>query len=55
MNPKGLYKKARSGDLPNFTGIDSAYEKPLNPDVYISTEKERVETIVDKLIAKIDI
>jgi bifunctional enzyme CysN/CysC len=36
-DPKGLYKKARSGQLPNFTGIDSPYEPPENPELRIST------------------
>ncbi len=36
---KGLYKKARSGQLPNFTGIDSPYEAPENPDIHINTGK----------------
>lgn len=36
-DPKGLYKKARSGDLKNFTGIDSLYEPPVNPDICIET------------------
>jgi len=36
-DPKGLYKKARRGELTNFTGIDSPYEPPATPDVYIDT------------------
>ena len=36
-DPKGFYKKARSGEIPKFTGISSPYEKPLNPDIYINT------------------
>ena len=35
---KGLYKKAKQGLLKNFTGIDSPYEKPVNPDIHINTE-----------------
>ena len=34
---KGLYKKARSGKLKNFTGIDSPYEAPLEPDIRVNT------------------
>ena len=34
---KGLYKKARRGELKNFTGIDSPYEPPENPEIYIDT------------------
>ena len=42
-DPKGLYKKARSGEIPMFTGIDSPYEEPLNPDLWINTEKFTVD------------
>lgn len=47
---KGLYKKARSGEIKNFTGIDSPYEPPLNPDILIETEKESIEEAVRKVI-----
>jgi bifunctional enzyme CysN/CysC len=52
-DPKGLYKKARRGELKNFTGIDSPYESPLNPEIRIDTTKmspeAAVEVIFDKL------
>jgi bifunctional enzyme CysN/CysC len=52
---KGLYKKARSGQLKNFTGIDSPYEPPLKPDIIIDTTvtsaEEAAQLIVRKLIA----
>jgi bifunctional enzyme CysN/CysC len=52
-DPKGLYKKARSGKIPNFTGISSPYEKPICPDISIDTTKlspkESVENILDFL------
>lgn len=38
-DPKGLYKKARAGEIPNFTGIDSPYEAPDNPELKINTSK----------------
>ena len=41
-DPKGLYKKARSGEIPMFTGIDSPYEEPLNPDFLINTENNTI-------------
>ena len=51
---KGLYKKARSGDLKNFTGIDSPYEAPAKPEIRIDTTKvtpeQAAQTIVDKLL-----
>lgn len=50
---KGLYKKARAGDIPMFTGIDSPYEKPSNPDIILETGTFTLEQCVDKLIQKI--
>ena len=47
---KGLYAKARAGEIQNFTGIDAPYEKPQNPDVEIETEKEELETSVKKVL-----
>ena len=41
-DPKGLYKKARSGKLPNFTGIDSEYQPPRNPSLTLETEGQTV-------------
>ena len=38
-DPKGLYKKARKGEIKNFTGIDSPYEEPQNPEIVLDTEK----------------
>ena len=37
-DPKGLYKKARRGEIKNFTGIDSPYEEPQNPEIVLDTE-----------------
>jgi bifunctional enzyme CysN/CysC len=46
---KGLYKKARSGQLPNFTGIDSPYEAPLHPEVRIGASFESPEDAADEV------
>ena len=48
---KGLYKKARAGDIKNFTGIDSPYENPINPDIIIKTEFETEAEAVQKIIS----
>ena len=48
---KGLYKRARAGEIKNFTGIDSPYENPLNPDIIIKTEFETEAAAVQKIIA----
>jgi bifunctional enzyme CysN/CysC len=50
-DPKGLYAKARSGELVNFTGIDSPYEIPESPEVYIDTAHVSAEEAADQVIA----
>jgi bifunctional enzyme CysN/CysC len=47
---KGLYKKARSGQLANFTGIDSPYEAPLNPEVRIDSTRSTSEDEADEVV-----
>ena len=50
---KGLYKKARAGQLPNMTGIDSAYEAPLSPDVVVNGCGQSIEETARMAIAQI--
>jgi adenylylsulfate kinase len=54
-DPKGLYKKARSGEITNMTGIQDPYEEPLSPDITVETEAasapDTAREIVNKLIA----
>jgi adenylylsulfate kinase len=54
-DPKGLYKKARAGEIKNFTGIDDPYEEPLNPEIHLKTDQmtleEEVLAIMDYLEA----
>ena len=52
-DPKGLYKKARSGKLPNFTGIDSEYQPPDNPSLTLKTEDRTVEEMAEILVEAI--
>ncbi len=47
---KGLYKKARTGEIPNFTGISSPYEKPKNPSFEIDTSKYSIEEATELLM-----
>ena len=49
-DPKGLYKKALAGEIRGFTGIDSAYESPVNPDIHMNTAEESVEDCIDTAI-----
>ena len=48
-NTKCLYAKARAGALPNFTGINSPYEAPENPDLVVDTSDSSIETSVQLL------
>ena len=47
---KGLYKKARKGEITSFTGIDDPYEAPLKPEITIKTDNETVEESFGKLV-----
>jgi len=48
-DPKGLYKKARAGEIPNFTGISAPYEEPENAEIHVRTDKSSVEEIVAEI------
>ncbi|MBF5058093.1 adenylylsulfate kinase [Alcanivorax sp. 521-1] len=54
-DPKGLYKKARAGEIKEFTGIDSPYEAPAKPEVVINTADNDIEACVKQLIAAIGV
>lgn len=49
-DPKGLYQKARSGEIQGFTGINAPYEEPQNPEIVIDTEQYSVEDAVTQII-----
>ncbi|MBS0555835.1 MAG: adenylyl-sulfate kinase [Proteobacteria bacterium] len=49
-DPKGLYAKARAGELRNFTGVDSPYEEPLQPELHLRTEKESVDALARRVV-----
>jgi adenylylsulfate kinase len=50
-DPKGLYKKVRSGEISNFTGIDSPYEKPVHPTLVLNTADLTVDESVEKILS----
>ncbi|WP_136485149.1 adenylyl-sulfate kinase [Vibrio sp. H11] len=52
-DPKGLYKKARAGEIPNFTGIDSAYEAPLNPEIDLPAGDKSIDELVEQCVAEL--
>ncbi|WP_333913741.1 adenylyl-sulfate kinase [Vibrio coralliirubri] len=49
-DPKGLYKKARAGEIKHFTGIDSTYETPLNADIHVETEGHSIEACAEAVV-----
>ncbi len=49
-DPKGNYKKALAGKIPNFTGVSDPYEKPENPEIIVETNKKNVEQCVSQII-----
>jgi len=49
-DPKGLYKKARKGEIPHFTGISSPYEAPLKPEIHIINNKISIEKVTNQII-----
>ncbi len=53
-DPKGLYKKARAGEIKNFTGIDSLYEAPLTPEVTLKNGDFSVEDLADQIIGYLE-
>jgi bifunctional enzyme CysN/CysC len=52
-DPKGLYKKARRGELKNFTGIDSPYEPPENPEIHLRTQTHSAEESAEQVLARL--
>ena len=53
-DPKGMYKKARTGEIKEFTGISAPYEEPLNAEIVIDTDKESIESSMDIVINKLE-
>ncbi|MEQ9347441.1 MAG: sulfate adenylyltransferase subunit CysN [Thalassospira sp.] len=51
---KGLYKKARAGEIANFTGISSPYERPENAEIVVSTENQSAEKAAEDIVAKLE-
>lgn len=53
-DPKGLYKKARAGEIKEFTGISAPYEAPENPEIHIQSDKTSVEDAVRLIVAELE-
>src|SRR5688572_28703030 len=52
-DPKGLYKKARAGEIAHFTGIDSPYEPPLAPDIRLDTTTASAEELAERVVSRL--
>jgi adenylylsulfate kinase len=50
-DPKGLYKKARAGEIKNFTGIDDPYEAPVNPEIHLHSDQQSLQEEVEAILA----
>ncbi len=52
-DPKGLYKKARDGQIAHFTGVTDPYEPPAHPDVVLHTDRDGIQACVDQVLARL--
>lgn len=52
-DPKGLYKRAIAGEIPNFTGLTDPYEAPLAPEVHLHTDRETPEESLEKILRRL--
>ena len=52
-DPKGLYAKAKAGELINFTGIDAPYEPPINPEIHLRTIGHTADELVDFIVRRL--
>ncbi len=52
-DPKGLYKKARAGEIKNFTGIDDPYEAPTGPEIHLRSDRQSLDEEVEQIIAEL--
>ncbi|OCH10645.1 adenylyl-sulfate kinase [Aliivibrio fischeri] len=54
-DPKGLYKKARAGEIKHFTGIDSEYQQPLSPEIDLPAGTQSIEVLVDQCLEELKV
>ncbi|GEB69741.1 adenylylsulfate kinase [Pseudoalteromonas carrageenovora] len=50
-DPKGLYKKARAGEIPNFTGISSSFDVPEHPEIHVKTAEQTIEQSAEQIVS----
>ncbi len=49
-DPKGLYKKARAGEIKDFTGIDSTYDVPSDPEIHVKTDEKSIKECAEQIV-----
>ncbi len=54
-DPKGLYKKARAGEIKHFTGIDSEYQQPLSPEIDLPAGTQSIEVLVEQCLEELKV
>ncbi len=54
-DPKGLYKRALAGEIPNFTGVSDPYEEPVNPEIVCDTEQESLEESLERIVRSLEL
>jgi adenylyl-sulfate kinase len=54
-DPKGLYKRALAGEIPNFTGVSDPYEEPVNPEIVCDTEKDTLEQSLERVVRSLEL
>lgn len=52
-DPKGLYRRARAGEIADFTGVSSPYEAPASPDLHLRTDTNSIESLVDRVVTEL--
>jgi len=50
-DPKGLYKKARAGEIKDFTGIDSSYDVPQSPEIHVKTAEQTIQACAEQIVS----
>ena len=54
-DPKGLYKRALAGEIPNFTGVSDPYEEPVNPEIVCDTEADTLEQSLERIVRSLEL
>ncbi|MEE8372239.1 MAG: adenylyl-sulfate kinase [Dehalococcoidia bacterium] len=53
-DPKGLYRRARQGEIPEFTGVNAPYEEPVSPEIVVETDRHTLEECAEQIVQKLE-